>query len=152
LCFINDQNWRQPMVIRMPSISFAKSHTIRSLVPNDSSHPHTLVLLIRRCAGSFPDHWAVRNKFIQEWNGKREITEKTWELGSGNSLQFLFYIGFLPVRSLFLVLRHRKCRPPIGKRRRRIQCLPLPLTRYAHSSLFLLRPCSIAFIRLRGRN
>jgi hypothetical protein len=37
-----------------------------------------------------------KNKYIEEWNGKREITEKTFEIGTGNLLQLLIWLGLVP--------------------------------------------------------
>ncbi|GAX27028.1 hypothetical protein FisN_9Lh344 [Fistulifera solaris] len=36
-------------------------------------------------AGGFPANMAVKkNKFMEEWNGKREITEKSFEVNFAN--------------------------------------------------------------------
>ena len=45
--------------------------------------------------GPFPSSMGVhKNKFVEEWNGKREITEKTWEVGQAN-LPALFLMCFV---------------------------------------------------------
>ncbi len=39
----------------------------------------------RSMAGGFPANMAVKkNKFMEEWNGKREITEKSFEVNFAN--------------------------------------------------------------------
>mmetsp|Transcript_33551 Transcript_33551/g.48596 ORF Transcript_33551/g.48596 Transcript_33551/m.48596 type:complete len:94 (-) Transcript_33551:574-855(-) len=37
----------------------------------------------RNAGGGFsPGMWAKKNKFVEEWNGRREITEKSFELNN----------------------------------------------------------------------
>ena len=51
----------------------------------------------RRHAGGFPARMAVKkNKFIEEWNGKREITEKTFAMDFGDVPTFLLMIVIFP--------------------------------------------------------
>lgn len=48
-------------------------------------------------AGGFPARMAVKkNKFVEEWNGKREITEKTFGIEFGDVPTFLFTIVIFP--------------------------------------------------------
>lgn len=43
-------------------------------------------------AGGYPAKMAIKkNKYMEEWNGKREITEKDFEIRIGDVPTFLFY-------------------------------------------------------------
>jgi hypothetical protein len=48
-------------------------------------------------AGAFPARMAVKkNPFVEEWNGKREITEKTFKVGFAEVPTLVFYLMVLP--------------------------------------------------------
>jgi hypothetical protein len=54
-------------------------------------------LFSRRSAGGFPSDLKVKkNKFIEEWNGKREITEKSFEMDQGKLPAILVTLVFIP--------------------------------------------------------
>lgn len=56
-----------------------------------------VLLTSRRRAGGYPADMAVKkNKFMEEWNGKREITEKTFEVGSDNAVSIFIFLGLVP--------------------------------------------------------
>lgn len=45
----------------------------------------------------FPARYAVKkNKFVEEWNGKREITEKTFGIEFGTMPTLVFYLMLVP--------------------------------------------------------
>lgn len=47
--------------------------------------------------GPIPARYKVKkNKFVEEWNGKREITEKTFEVDSTMAANLLLYVVALP--------------------------------------------------------
>jgi hypothetical protein len=51
----------------------------------------------RGMAGAFPSKYAVKkNIFIEEWNGKREITEKSFEMGYAQVPTFIIYCLVFP--------------------------------------------------------
>lgn len=57
----------------------------------------TFHYLRRGMAGGFPANMAVKkNKYMEEWNGKREITEKTFEIKSNDVGTFLMYAVLIP--------------------------------------------------------
>lgn len=48
-------------------------------------------------AGAFPARMAVKkNKFIEEWNGKREITNLDFELDAAGLSTFFVFVVFIP--------------------------------------------------------
>jgi len=48
-------------------------------------------------AGGFPANMAVqKNKFVEEWNGKREITERTFEVTFETAPILVFYLMVVP--------------------------------------------------------
>lgn len=48
-------------------------------------------------AGGFDPKMAVKkNKFMEEWNGKREITEKSFSVGFGDAPVFFIYAILVP--------------------------------------------------------
>jgi len=48
-------------------------------------------------AGGYPANMAVKkNKFVEEWNGKREITEKTFSVELDNAPILIFYLMVVP--------------------------------------------------------
>jgi len=48
-------------------------------------------------AGGFPADMAVKkNKFVEEWNGKREITERTFAITSDNVHLLLIWVLAVP--------------------------------------------------------
>ena len=56
-----------------------------------------VVLVHRRMAGGYPADMAVKkNKFMEEWNGKREITEKTFKVGSEELPTFVITVLLIP--------------------------------------------------------
>lgn len=47
--------------------------------------------------GPIPANYKVKkNKFVEEWNGRREITEKTWDANPETVLSVFFYVLVLP--------------------------------------------------------
>ena len=47
--------------------------------------------------GPFTDAMHVKkNKYVEEWNGRREITEQTFEVGPSNIFQILFCCVVFP--------------------------------------------------------
>eukprot|EP00536_Pseudo-nitzschia_multiseries_P006621 jgi/Psemu1/304279/fgenesh1_kg.144_\ len=47
--------------------------------------------------GPIPARYKVtKNKFVEEWNGKREITEKTWECDSKMAANLFLYVVAIP--------------------------------------------------------
>ena len=49
-------------------------------------------------AGAYPGSMAVKkNKYMEEWNGKREITEKTFGIEFSDVPTFLTYLVIFPV-------------------------------------------------------
>ena len=47
-------------------------------------------------AGYSPRMAVKKNKYIEEWNGRREITTQSFELSQKNVGKFLLYIVFIP--------------------------------------------------------
>ena len=48
--------------------------------------------------GPIPASYKVKkNKFVEEWNGRREITEKSFEAKPGNVANLFFYVLVLPL-------------------------------------------------------
>lgn len=48
-------------------------------------------------AGGFPANMAVKkNKFVEEWNGQREITEKKFEVNFDSAPVLVFYLMVVP--------------------------------------------------------
>jgi hypothetical protein len=48
-------------------------------------------------AGGFPPSMGVKkNKFIEEWNGKREITERSFKIDYADVPTFLIMIVIIP--------------------------------------------------------
>lgn len=48
-------------------------------------------------AGGFPANMAVKkNPYVEEWNGKREITEKTFQVTFDNVGILIFYVMIVP--------------------------------------------------------
>lgn len=62
--------------------------------------PLLLIFLLnysRRRAGGFPPSMAVqKNKYLEEWNGKREITEKTFSIEFGDVPTFIMTLIVIP--------------------------------------------------------
>ena len=53
--------------------------------------------LLSRHAGGFPARMAVqKNKFVEEWNGQREITEKTFSFEFADVPKFLLGLVLFP--------------------------------------------------------
>ena len=51
----------------------------------------------RSMAGGFPSKLKVKkNKHVEEWNGKREILEKSFEMDWAKLPTVLFYLGVVP--------------------------------------------------------
>lgn len=49
-------------------------------------------------AGGFPARMAVKkNPYVEEWNGQREITEKTFQVGFGEIGTLVTYLIVVPV-------------------------------------------------------
>lgn len=49
-------------------------------------------------AGAYPAEMAVKkNKFIEEWNGQREITNLTFEMSVGDVGTLLTYVVLVPL-------------------------------------------------------
>lgn len=47
--------------------------------------------------GPIPANYKVKkNKFIEEWNGRREITERTFEATTETVMSLIFYVVVLP--------------------------------------------------------
>lgn len=66
-------------------------------------------------AGGYPANMAVKkNKFVEEWNGKREITEKSFEVNFENLPILITYVMLVPygiytwTRSEFLSVGDRR--------------------------------------------
>ena len=48
-------------------------------------------------AGGFPAEMGVKkNRFIEEWNGQREITEKTFTVGLAEAPTLIIYLMLVP--------------------------------------------------------
>jgi hypothetical protein len=48
-------------------------------------------------AGGFPADMAVKkNKFMEEWNGQREITDLSFQLNFDNAPLLIFYLMIVP--------------------------------------------------------
>jgi hypothetical protein len=48
-------------------------------------------------AGGFPADMAVKkNKFMEEWNGQREITDLSFQLNFENAPTLIFYLMIVP--------------------------------------------------------
>jgi hypothetical protein len=43
-----------------------------------------------------------KNMFVEEWNGRREISEKAFEYGSKEMFRLFFTVGVFPVFCYFL--------------------------------------------------
>ena len=57
-------------------------------------------------AGGFPSKLKVKkNKFVEEWNGKREITEKSFKFDQEKLPTVLVTLVFIPVGIYTLVRR-----------------------------------------------
>ena len=57
----------------------------------------TLLHCYSRHAGAFPARVAVvKNKYLEEWNGQREITEKTFGIEYGDVSTFVMTILLIP--------------------------------------------------------
>ena len=41
--------------------------------------------------------WLTKNKYIEEWNGRREITEKAFNASGANVANIIFYAAVLPL-------------------------------------------------------
>ena len=41
--------------------------------------------------------WLTKNKYVEEWNGRREITEKAFNATGGNVANIVFYAAVLPL-------------------------------------------------------
>ena len=41
--------------------------------------------------------WLTKNKYVEEWNGRREITEKAFNATGGNVANIIFYAAVLPL-------------------------------------------------------
>lgn len=54
---------------------------------------HSLLLCIHRRTYV---GWLKKNKFVEEWNGRREITEKTWRAKWSNLHMFALYAVGVP--------------------------------------------------------
>ena len=49
-------------------------------------------------AGGFPPNWRVKkNMFMEEWNGKREVSDKIFEFDSNAVPTFVFGLIVFPV-------------------------------------------------------
>lgn len=60
------------------------------------SHPTNRSYYSRK-AGGFPPSMAVKkNKFMEEWNGKREITEKTFTVDFDGAPILVLYLMIIP--------------------------------------------------------
>lgn len=47
--------------------------------------------------GPIPANYKVKkNKFVEEWNGRREITERSFEAKPEVVLSLVFYVAILP--------------------------------------------------------
>mmetsp|Transcript_5498 Transcript_5498/g.13074 ORF Transcript_5498/g.13074 Transcript_5498/m.13074 type:complete len:102 (+) Transcript_5498:123-428(+) len=47
--------------------------------------------------GPIPARYKVtKNKFVEEWNGRREITEKIWECDQKMAAQLFLYVVVVP--------------------------------------------------------
>jgi len=47
--------------------------------------------------GGFTDKMHVqKNKFVEEWNGRREITEQAFEINPGNLFQIIMMVMVIP--------------------------------------------------------
>ena len=60
---------------------------------------HFVALFRRRsmAGGPIPANYKVKkNKFVEEWNGRREITEKSWDATPETVLSVFFYVLVLP--------------------------------------------------------
>merc|ERR1719210_2849151 len=79
--------------------------------------PLLLFYLNRRgmAGGPFPQNLNVKkNKFVEEWNGRREITEKSWEANFENVTGVLFYCLLVPYGIYYLAKYEFK---QVGSRR-----------------------------------
>jgi len=73
---------------------------IRSALWNGFSH---LILPLfffsrndSRSMGMGP-RWLTKNKYVEEWNGRREITEKAFNASGANVANIVFYAAVLPL-------------------------------------------------------
>eukprot|EP00563_Minutocellus_polymorphus_P008333 CAMPEP_0181022926 /NCGR_PEP_ID=MMETSP1070-20121207/1772_1 /TAXON_ID=265543 /ORGANISM="Minutocellus polymorphus, Strain NH13" /LENGTH=96 /DNA_ID=CAMNT_0023099895 /DNA_START=363 /DNA_END=653 /DNA_ORIENTATION=- len=41
--------------------------------------------------------WLTKNKYVEEWNGRREITEKAFNATGANVANIVFYAAVLPL-------------------------------------------------------
>ena len=58
-----------------------------------------LLLFVRRtmAGGPIPASYKVKkNKFVEEWNGRREITEKTFAPSGSEVASIFFYVAVIP--------------------------------------------------------
>jgi hypothetical protein len=54
-------------------------------------------IFIRRGMAGFPASYGVKkNKYVEEWNGKREITEKTFGVEFSSAPTLFFYLLVVP--------------------------------------------------------
>lgn len=60
-------------------------------------------------AGGFPSKLKVKkNKFVEEWNGKREITEQTFKIDQSNLPTIIVTLVFIPLGVYNLVRTEMK--------------------------------------------
>ena len=83
------------MAIVVASQSSPSAYT--SIISDVNIRPATAPARRGMAGGPIPARYKVtKNKFVEEWNGRREITEKSWECDQKMAAQLFLYCVVVP--------------------------------------------------------